>query len=321
MLGLLASTAASAAAQSASVSASAGVERTLSFDVGYQNPAAPGCSGTTSDASLAERTVACTGVAGVTGRAFGSASTSGVFRASASLDASALTLGTGTGGVLSAVGRADLSDVVSITSLSARTPTSFTLFVDWDGDYRTPTGLPTGVTPYASGFLGFFAAGFQPQERGWSGWTRSTSAFAPDAPMSTVGNGRYAGIATRVGEPGALVTTIAGRSSFVNIPFSSSTFTFNLSLVAEVMLQNLGGAPVNVAGLLGSDFSQTATVSGFQVFDAAGQDMTAESQVVFRSGFAVPLGAPTTVPEPATVVLVAAGLAGVGMIARRRRAA
>ena len=193
--------------------------------------------------------------------------------------------------------------------------------MDWDGDYRTPTALPTGVAPYASGFLGFFAAGFQPQERGWSGWTRSTSTFAADAPRSTVGNGRYAGIATRVAEPGALVTTIAGRSSFINIPFSSSTFTFNLSLVAEVLLQNLGGAPVNVAGLLGSDFSQTATISGFQVFDAAGQDMTAESQVVFRSGFAVPLGAPTTVPEPATVVLVAAGLAGVGVIARRRRAA
>ncbi len=155
------------------VSAGAGVERTLSFDVGFNAPVAPGCDVTDIGTTLAQASVTCTAVPGAVGVAFGSSSRDGVLKASSSLVASGLSLGAAgsTTAVLSTVGRANLHDVVSISPLTAITPTSFSLFIDLDGSYAAPASLPAGLTYYVSTFLGFSAAGFDPLQRGWSGWT------------------------------------------------------------------------------------------------------------------------------------------------------
>jgi hypothetical protein len=309
------------AAQSA-VTAAAGVERTPSYDVNFTAPAAPGCDQWVSHAALATTAVTCTGVAGAVGSAFASVSREGVLRASGTLQAAGLPLGPAGSGadVLSAVGRAGLHDVVSITPLAAVTPTSFTLSVDWDGTYAAPATLPGGVQAYVSGFLGFVAAGFDPLQRGWSGWTWSNTVWPDSALVDAAGNGRYAGGAARtVTASGLTQTTVRGRSSFVNIPFSSATFDFHLALVAETMFRNVRWDANVVSGSLTSDFAQSARVSGFQVY-AGTTDVTDQVRVTFASGYQVPLGAPPTLaPEPTTLALAASGLALTAGVARRRR--
>jgi hypothetical protein len=246
-----------------------------------------------------------------------------VLRASATLNASGLSLGpSGSAtGILSAVGRADLRDVVSLTPLASVTPTSFTLHVDWDGSYGRSSISPAGVAAYQSGFLGFRAAGFDPLQRGWSGWTWSNSTLPNGAAVDAQGNGAFSGSAARSTDgAGLLQTFVNGRSTFFNIPLSSASFDFNMTLAAETMLSNTLTAGVLVNGSLFSDFANTARISGFQVFQGT-TDITDQVAVSFASGFEVPLGAPPAIaPEPATVVLLGSGLVLVAVVARRRRA-
>jgi hypothetical protein len=302
------------------------VERTRSFDVLFNRPVGPGCSRTSTGATSATTEVDCRSVPGAVGRAFGSTSTGGVLRSSAELAPTALVLDAQSAGAtsrLSVVGRGDLRDFVSVTPLAQRLPASFTLFVDWDGQWQIPAA-PAVVTPYASGFLGFRAAGFDPLARGWSGWTWAPSTREASSLVDVAGNASFDGSATRQLVGATTVETLAGRSAFDRIPITTAPFEFFLALVSEVMYENTGAAPVTLTGpeSLAADFASTARIAGFQVFDAAGQDISGEVRVSFQSGFVVPVGAPTLVPEPSTLMLVAGGIALLGVVGRhnaRRR--
>jgi hypothetical protein len=79
-----------------------------------------------------------------------------------------------------------------------------------------------------------------------------------------------------------------------------------------------------VSGQVFVDFLHTAALENVQLFDAAGQDVSQGSSVTLADGQGVAVGAPdlaaTVVPEPSTYVLMASGLAGLGIVMRRRRA-
>jgi hypothetical protein len=66
-----------------------------------------------------------------------------------------------------------------------------------------------------------------------------------------------------------------------------------------------------------ADFSHTAKIVGLSFTDAAGAPITSGIDYRFANGANV--FAPTAVPEPATVALLAGGLGGVLLAARRRR--
>ena len=74
--------------------------------------------------------------------------------------------------------------------------------------------------------------------------------------------------------------------------------------------------PVHYDGNTVSDFSNTLTFAGYQVFDANGNDITAAVQLSFASGLNIP-AAGASVPEPGTIALLGCALA---VLWRRRTA-
>lgn len=106
----------------------------------------------------------------------------------------------------------------------------------------------------------------------------------------------------------------------VGSAFAPLTVTANVGLVTGLSyIAYLGGvtSPAGVNYLATNDGAPYA--SGVLVYDLGGSLFADASQdAAFTAVFAP---AATTVPEPATVFLVAGGLAGAGLLARKRRAA
>jgi hypothetical protein len=79
------------------------------------------------------------------------------------------------------------------------------------------------------------------------------------------------------------------------------------------------GRDAIIASHARSDFGSTAGLSGVKFFAADGTTELTGVSYSFVNG--TKLVATTTTPEPATVALLATGLAAVGAAARRRRSA
>jgi hypothetical protein len=106
----------------------------------------------------------------------------------------------------------------------------------------------------------------------------------------------------------------------LDVPLTGAYFRFVLQLQAGATLYTTARDPI-VAGLIDADFYQTGRITAIRAFDSEGRDAFGRFTVTSASGAAYPFVAVAAVPEPSTYALVAAGLAGIGAVVRRRRAA
>jgi hypothetical protein len=108
-------------------------------------------------------------------------------------------------------------------------------------------------------------------------------------------------------------STIVGAFGVPYGFFTDGSLAFQMSLVAFGQLIMTEDAEVDYA----SDFSHTASLTGVQVLDAAGNDITGR----YTMSFAGPGldSRVTATPEPASLALTATGFAGLAGVFRRRR--
>ncbi|MEP6619426.1 MAG: hypothetical protein ABJE47_08930 [bacterium] len=247
-------------------------------------------------------------------------------------------------GVYSYVG---LSDAFALHASAGVYPATISFFIDLDGVMFTDPQLG-GASAFANSFVNFCTA-----DAGVCGTpAAATDAFYGGSSMNIDSDGnsgfsQYAFAPAGANQPTATFAGsyqpgfVNGRLTLADIPISNGNpFDFNFAFGSQAAFfhstASIGHIPdgcdpifdaactqtpmadIDVDGNAVADFYNTLTFSGYQVFDANGNDITNSVQLDFASGLNVPPET-TTTPEPGTFALLAGGL---GMLAmgRGRRA-
>jgi hypothetical protein len=112
----------------------------------------------------------------------------------------------------------------------------------------------------------------------------------------------------------------------VTVPVSAGTVPVRFVMFANAALNVFPGTvppPGGFTGTASSDFFSTAVLTSIRFFDANGLDVSNQVGFLAASGVPYQIGLPdeaVTVPEPATITLVAGGLAMLFGHRRRRQA-
>jgi hypothetical protein len=170
------------------------------------------------------------------------------------------------------------------------------------------------ASPSSEAFTSRLWLGVSPPDptEGWSAYLSFTnSEIIPGGPAAY--KGYYDGYAGYT--PGYTKVTHVDGDAIFNLALKNGTLPFDLSLISEASIWNYTSSPNVATGNSTTDFFHTVLLSGLQLFDDAGNDITATTPYSFDSGARVPI---STAPEPATAVFLLTGLAAMWGASRRR---
>lgn len=249
-----------------------------------------------------------------------------------------------------------LNDRFTLTSFGA-TAASMSFVFDYNGSLKTDIASGSSpfqpdVSSYAVNSLG--ACIGAPGDCAIGGDVFALQRFSGLSNGSEQFNG-YA--VTPTWSPGATVSfsgthlpgTVSGSLTIANLAVSPGAMDFFLGFTDEALFAHRSVAlgfssqpdacdpaldptcvlapPVDMTGDVFADFTHSLVLRRVSVFDAAGNDITAQSRLSFASGLQPLFGPPsesppppvTSTPEPTTIVLFGTGLVSVACVSRRRR--
>jgi hypothetical protein len=293
----------------------------------------PSCAAATSGTTFSTATMRCSG-AGYTAYGFAEAATSGILRAGTSFDLDAFNATTGGGMYLGngkAAGAAAYAffgnTITAVPNGFGATPATISVWVKLDGTIASTTGTWQSVNGAPYPLVGPVHQNFANLHI-WNSVDGFRDLFVDWTQVGTTTgsqNSRFVGTyspapaGTSAGP--SVVASVDGWALFSNIPLVGGQSTFYMSLQTLGLYGNwYGGTDVVYAGARSATgFENTAYLARVQAFDALGNDVTGAYTFQLASGEIVSGGDPTVTPEPASWMLVAAGLAMLGAGGRRRR--
>lgn len=221
---------------------------------------------------------------------------------------------------------------------------TLTLFMRWDGTLHTASdyasqwtsasmGFCTGPVGYCNSpnpacYLQTFRGGASAYTyiNGGSGDAVSTYGSAPTG--FTAPEVLLDGTGTRDSDAGSASALVDGWLTLANIPIGGTEpYDFHFWFTTWGELGLWGGGDTPVTGALAADFAHTLELSGAVAHDAAG-NLIPDATITLGSASNLPTGRPAgapipppapnlATPEPATLALLAGGLAVPPLGARR----
>ena len=163
---------------------------------------------------------------------------------------------------------------------------------------------------YTQGFVGLWVQGQPTQPFPWgpaSPWSEWVN-FESDGLVRTTGRGSFDGTHQATGDAALTTVSTDGLIRFQDMPLLVGGTRFSLRLGFVAVVFNDGAEARDVGAEAEFDYGRSLVLDRIEFRAADGTDVTARTRARLGSGLMLVNGAPTVVPEPATVGLLAAGL-------------